>query len=73
MATIGSLFTKVNQLPIEQFYQSVEPVSRGDGSDLQEGDLWYDSSTGRQWIRKGIYWVGEELLLAQEQQMERCR
>lgn len=53
----GANISRING--IEYLIQTVEPVSRGDGSALQDGDLWYDPSTGRQWIRKGIYWLGE--------------
>lgn len=43
---------------VEHFYQETLPTTRGDGSALVDGDIWYKPGD-RVWIRKGIYWVSD--------------
>ena len=51
---------------VEHLYQATVPLTRGDGSPLQEGDIWYQSDSQKQWFRKGIYWVGEQHSLGRD-------
>ena len=44
---------------VEHFYQETPPTTRGDGSALVDGDIWYKPGGDTVWIRKGIYWVSD--------------
>lgn len=64
----GASFTAPLTLPnnsrvngVEHFYQETPPTTRGDGSALVDGDIWYKPGD-RTWIRKEIYWVSAELI-----------
>lgn len=45
---------------VAHFVRPTAPTVRNDGSALQDNDRWYDLSTGKNWIRRGIYWVSSE-------------
>lgn len=46
---------------VANFWQPTPPLTRVGGSALVDRDIWYDSSSGNYWFRRGIYWVSPTL------------
>ena len=46
---------------IANFYRTIKPLTRGDGSALVANDLWRDTANNLSWVFSGAVWRSAEL------------
>ena len=58
---IGSSFSSLNLEGTQYFNQADKPIERPNGTALEVGDRWWNTSEGSEWFWNGTYWLSDAI------------